>query len=407
MEAGDGLPAREELYRKAFAAGEWFDAESGTTELEARHLYVRWLRRSGRIDEANDHLETLALEGAQRLRGLRALMAAEYKTYRYSYAEQSARRGVWLAAQQELAHVLASQGRVGEAARWWRIASEDPWCPLDLRLPRSVTHAPAQEAGISPILWHLRKKLLPRVDGQLGDYIRDLDGRLSGTASDGLDAARSYRFLDWLLREYLAEWLDLAGQAALAARVTSVRYRVTGAARAASLPRNLNLPPGRSLQEGTRANWTVAINYEEVVHAAHNADSAMRSALQVMGLDAARDLQDTDLPDATEAVSCRVLSGDPLWIALWSAAEEADLGTSAPEQIPSRDARPWQGPWAHLWDVASCAAWDAAQGTAVDVVGRLGVEGNVGVALRLLFQRTARHCTSGLVALYRELVDIE
>lgn len=406
MDAVDGLPAHEEIYRRAITAGEWFDPELGISDLEPRRLFTMWLRRSGRIEEANDHLQAIAVEGAQRLRGVRDLMTSERKTYRYSYGEQSARRGVWLAAQEELAHVLAAQGSVEEAARWWRIASEDPWCSLDLSLPRSVIHAAVEDTEISAVLWHLRERLLPRVGEQLADYIRNFDGRLPGTAADDLDAARSYRFLDWLLRGYLAEWLDLAGQEVLATRVASVRNRVTGAAQAASLPQGLDLPPGRSLQEGTGAPWMLTMEYGEVVHAAQEADSAMRSALQDMGLDAAPDLQGTDVPDATVAVSHRILSGDPLWIAMWCAAEEADLGTWGAAGCPVRDARPWQGPWAQLWDEVSCAAWDAAQGAALDVARRLGPQGNVGGALRLLFTRTARQCTHQLVALYGELVEL-
>ena len=162
----------------------------------------------------------------------------------------------------------------------------------------------------------------------------------------------------------------------------------------------LDLPPGRPLQEGTGAPWMLTMQYEDFVKVAQEADSAMRTALQGMGLGTAPDLQGTDVPDATVAVSNRILSGDPLWIAMWSAAEEADLGTSGADGRPVREARPWQGPWAQLWDEVSCAAWEAAQGAAVDVGSRLGAQGNLGRALRLSFTRTAGHCTHHLVALY-------
>ena len=35
--------------------------------------------------------------------------------------------------------------------------------------------------------------------------------RMVGTAGDGLDEARSYMALDWLIRTYTPAWLDLAG----------------------------------------------------------------------------------------------------------------------------------------------------------------------------------------------------
>lgn len=62
-------------------------------------------------------------------------------------------------------------------------------------------HAPGQDDDVSPFLWQLRRRLLPRLEEPLLDYICGLDESLPGTASDGLDAARSYRFLDWLHRQ--------------------------------------------------------------------------------------------------------------------------------------------------------------------------------------------------------------
>lgn len=53
---------------------------------------------------------------------------------------------------------------------------------------------------------------------QLRPYL----ARTIGTAEDGLDEARSWMAMDWLIRTYAATWLDLAGLTAPAKRVSSL-----------------------------------------------------------------------------------------------------------------------------------------------------------------------------------------
>lgn len=47
--------------------------------------------------------------------------------------------------------------------------------------------------------------------------------RMVGTAGDGLDEARAYLALDWLIRTYAPAWLDLAGLAAEAQALRDLR----------------------------------------------------------------------------------------------------------------------------------------------------------------------------------------
>jgi hypothetical protein len=52
--------------------------------------------------------------------------------------------------------------------------------------------------------------------------LRPFLARTIGTADDGLDGARSWMAMDWLIRTYAATWLDLAGLDQTARRVASL-----------------------------------------------------------------------------------------------------------------------------------------------------------------------------------------
>lgn len=53
--------------------------------------------------------------------------------------------------------------------------------------------------------------------------LKSLIPALVGTADDGLDEARSYMALDWLVRTYTPAWLDLAGLGAEAQALRGLR----------------------------------------------------------------------------------------------------------------------------------------------------------------------------------------
>ena len=81
--------------------------------------------------------------------------------------------------------------------------------------------------GVSPVLHTFGMRLndaLP--DGKRQELIFALPNGtspLAGTADDGLDEARSYMALDWLIRTYTPAWLDLAGLTAEAAGLRELR----------------------------------------------------------------------------------------------------------------------------------------------------------------------------------------
>ncbi len=78
--------------------------------------------------------------------------------------------------------------------------------------------------GVSPVLHaygiRLNDILPDDKRQQLRKYLPNGTSPLAGTAGDGKDETRGYIALDWLIRTYLPEWLDLAK---LTAEATALR----------------------------------------------------------------------------------------------------------------------------------------------------------------------------------------
>ncbi|MGH9005930.1 MAG: hypothetical protein ACRDYV_22620, partial [Acidimicrobiia bacterium] len=64
---------------------------------------------------------------------------------------------------------------------------------------------------VSPVLTTFGTRLNDVLGGGKRQTLKPLVRLLPGTAGDGLDEARSYMALDWLVRTYTPAWLDLAG----------------------------------------------------------------------------------------------------------------------------------------------------------------------------------------------------
>ena len=75
---------------------------------------------------------------------------------------------------------------------------------------------------VSPVLRSFGTRLNDVLDDERRQTLRPLIPRLVGTTGDGLDEARSYMALDWLIRTYTPAWLDLAGLTAEAAAVRNL-----------------------------------------------------------------------------------------------------------------------------------------------------------------------------------------
>lgn len=62
---------------------------------------------------------------------------------------------------------------------------------------------------VSPVLAVMGRELNDVLPDALRQELKPLVPSLPGTAGDGLDVARSYMALDWLIRTWLPAWLDL------------------------------------------------------------------------------------------------------------------------------------------------------------------------------------------------------
>ena len=119
-----------------------------------------------------------------------------------------------------------------------------------------------QPKCVSPALRAICIALNDGLDHEPRQRLRPLLTRTIGTADDGLDAARSWMAMDWLIREYTPTWLERAApaparrRAALAAR----RARRVGArqgagaarARSAARPRGTHRGPLSALDRGAQ-----------------------------------------------------------------------------------------------------------------------------------------------------------
>lgn len=75
---------------------------------------------------------------------------------------------------------------------------------------------------VSPILGQFGRSLNDALPDDLRQQLIPLIPELPGTADDGLDEARGYLALDWLIRVYTPAWLELAGLTEQAAELRSL-----------------------------------------------------------------------------------------------------------------------------------------------------------------------------------------
>ena len=105
---------------------------------------------------------------------------------------------------------------------------------------------------VSPVLRGFGISLNDQWDDVQRQTLRPFIPRLPGTAGDGLDEARSYLALDWLVRTYTPAWLDLAGLTEAAAELRALR-RIADMAAAETAG-----PVVRQAQTKAAAAWDAA-----------------------------------------------------------------------------------------------------------------------------------------------------
>src|SRR6266568_3202957 len=198
---------------------------------------------------------------------------------------------------------------------------------------------------VSPVLRTFGISLNDQWDDVQRQTLRPFIPRLPGTAGDGLDEARSYLALDWLIRTYTPAWLDLAGLTDVAAELRALRRVADMAAAAAAGPVVWDAQ--------TKAAAAGAAAWDAASAAAWDAaGAAAGDAAGAAAWDAA-----WDAAGAAAGAAARDAAGAAAWDAAWDAA-----GVAA--GVAARDA---------AWDAAGAAAgdaaWDAAGAAAGDAAG--------------------------------------
>jgi len=167
----------------------------------------------------------------------------------------------------------------------------------------------------------------------LNDVLPDESRRLlipamSHTAGDGLDKARGYLALDWLIRVYTPAWLDLAGLSAEAGQLRGL-HRINDLITVRNAGPVVRMAADKATAAGTAARtaaWDAA-------------GIAARTAAGPAAWDAA-------------GIAARAAAEDAAGTAAWDAAEDAAETAAWPA---ARDAAE---------DAARDAAWDAARNAA-------------------------------------------
>lgn len=122
--------------------------------------------------------------------------------------------------------------------------------------------------------------------------------RMVGTAGDGLDEARSYLALDWLIRSFTPAWLDLAGLNAEAKALRELRRVVDLAAAKAAGP--IAGAAAQAAAQGAAGAAAQAAAWDA-------AWAAAQAAAQAAAWDAARDAAQAALQPTVETLQASVL----------------------------------------------------------------------------------------------------
>ena len=171
-------------------------------------------------------------------------------------------------------------------------------------------------ACVSPVLAAYGRSLNDALPDDSRQLLVPFVPLMPGTAGDGLDEARGYLALDWLIRVHTPAWLDLAGLADEARALRDLSRITDLAAAQAARP---------------------------VVLTARNKATAARDATKDAARAAAWDAAWTAARDAAWAAA-RDTARDAARDAAWVAARDTA----------------WDAAWAAAWDAAGAAAGDAA-----------------------------------------------
>ncbi|MEA2211706.1 MAG: hypothetical protein QOF83_1654 [Solirubrobacteraceae bacterium] len=114
-----------------------------------------------------------------------------------------------------------------------------------------------QPQCVSPVLRAVCIALNDGLEAEPRQALRPYLGRTIGTAGDGLDPARAWMALDWLVREYAPTWLDTAGLPVTAAELRSMATVLDERSLAVALPR-LEGARGQARAARGAGQWSAA-----------------------------------------------------------------------------------------------------------------------------------------------------
>ena len=201
---------------------------------------------------------------------------------------------------------------------------------------------------VSPVLATFGRSWNDALPDDRRHILKEFIPLLPGTAGDGLDLARSYLALDWLVRVHAPAWLDLAELGGHAAALRGVA-RLDGPG------------PAAAAEPVLAAAWAAA---------GDAAWAAARAAAGAAAWDAARNA-------AWDA------AGAAAWDAAWDAARNAAWAAAGAAAGAAARAAAWDAArdaagdaaraaaWAAAGDAAWDAAWDAARDALAPTVASL------------------------------------
>ena len=167
---------------------------------------------------------------------------------------------------------------------------------------------------------------------------------MSHTAGDGLDKARGYLALDWLIRVYTPAWLDLAGLSAEAGQLRGL-HRINDLITVRNAGPVVRMAADKATAAGTAARnaaWDAA-------------GTAARTAAGPAAWDAAGTAARAAAEDA---------AGTAAWDAAWPAAEDAAETAAGPAAWDAAEDAARAAAWDAAWDAAETAARTAARNAA-------------------------------------------
>ena len=349
LAAQRGDPEAEQWFDRATNSEDWFERETGANRNCALLDYSRWATREGHHELAETLLAQLTAGALKSARLTSRAMEDEYKSYRDYWQDNNADSRVWSDATIEHAALLTKLGYAERADLILRLASENQhFSSAALPVVCEVLEAMGPDVSARALLAQMAESVVPPpFEAPVGAMLR---GTSSEPSADGRQLA--YAMLDWLVHEYLAGWLSMAGAEDVA---NSVRYRVAPIVDASSAEscraRLVNLPidyttltPQATVDdpdgEEAPSSFIEQLEFDRVRAV------AIRAVMQSVGADVSADLAEpAGVPDADIAASRRLLSGSRLWLTFWAATVE--------------DAE--DHPWLTVWDSASRHAWEAAR----------------------------------------------